>query len=977
MQQTRSKTYRLSVRAATYLFILGILLGLAPHKVLAQRNRITVTIDNSRRITLPGHIHPGVVPANDQGRADSSLQLPYVTVALQPSAAQQADLTALLQRQQDPSSPDFHRWLTPEQYADRFGLAQSDVDKITAWMQTQGLTVLSVARGRNAISFSGPVRSVEGAFGTEIHHYLVNGELHFANATNPSIPAAFGDVVLGIHGLNDFKMKPAIRQRSVVALPSAARPAYTNAVCSPGLCLAPADFATIYDVNPLYNSGITGTGQTLVIVGQTEINPLDISSFRSAFNLPANAPAMVPVPNTNPGVSTADLPEADLDLELSGAVAPNATVVYVYSNDVEVSVEYAIDQYCPAGSNCIGQTVPPLGPVVSMSYGQCEEPASADGGQTSADALTMRGFAQQANAKGMTWFAAAGDSGAADCVGEGLSLSLTDSATVDYPGSIPEVTSVGGLEFNEGSTPSVTFWNSSGAATRYIPEMVWNDSVNDGTPSAGGGGASIYFSKPSWQVATGVPNDGKRDVPDVSLSASADHDGYLIYSSNYGRRNGFGTSQPTVVGGTSAGAPSMAGIVTLLNQYLVQNGFQSQPGLGNINPRLYALQNAANVFHDITVGNNIVNPCEGTNETCTNTSVGFSAGPGYDLASGLGSMDVYNMVLAWHQSGTSSKVSPTLTLISNTSTLAAGGSATLTATLTVSNGGTPTGTVTFSDGGVALETVTVSGGTASLTVNSFQLSAGTNTITAQYSGDGNYNAATSAAVTITIPVSTAPAITGVTNAASFKQVYAPGMILAVFGSNLGPATPALAPSVPLPTSLGGVTVTINGVAAPLYYVSSGQLNVQIPYATTVNATATLTVSYGGQSASISFLVSAAAPGIFYDPNSGDVVPYESAAPGATITLYITGDGAQSPAATTGSTPAPNVVPKPTQNVAMTVGGTAVNLQCPTCFVGTPSWSVGVTQINFQVPASAIPGAPLEIVVTVGGVQSASVNLNIN
>jgi uncharacterized protein (TIGR03437 family) len=685
---------------------------------------------------------------------------------------------------------------------------------------------------------------------------------------------------------------------------------------------------------------------------------------------------MIQVPNDapNPAVSVGDLPEADLDLELSGAVARNATIIYVYSNDVEDSVQYAIDEYCPTGGQCSPPTDPKLGPVVSMSYGQCEEPSSADGGATSADALMLQSLAQYGNSKGITWLAAAGDNGAADCYGEtGVPQSVIDSAAVDYPGSIPEVTSMGGSQFNEGSG---TYWSGSGSALSYIPEMVWNTSSIDGVPAAGGGGASIFFFKPSWQVANGVPPDGKRDVPDISLAASDDYDPFIIYTSNYDSRAGFQTSLPAAYGGTSVAAPSMAGIVTLLNQYLVQRGFQSQAGVGNINPRLYALQDSSGVFHDITTGNNIVTPpCPAKRGTCTNTAVGFNAGPGYDQASGLGSIDVYNLVLAWHPSSTA----PTLSLTSNPSSISTTGSTTLTATVTEPNGSTPTGTVTFSLGATSLGTATLSGSAASLNVSASKLATGTNTISAVYNG---LTATTT--VTVTIPVSTAPVIAGIANAASFQQVYAPGMILYVSGSNLGPATPQTATSNPLPASagLGGVTATINGVPAPLYYVSSGIVDLQIPYATPVNTPATLTISYGGQSGSISFQVSAAAPGVFYDTGTGNAVVTnytngtvsnsESAAPGATISLYITGDGAQSPAATTGSTPAPNVIPKPTQNVAMTVGAAQVT----PAFVGVPSWSIGVTQINFVVPQSAIHGSILPIVVTVGNTSSAPVNLTI-
>src|SRR6185369_2057348 len=246
-----------------------------------------------------------------------------------------------------------------------------------------------------------------------------------------------------------------------------------------------------------------------------------------------------------------------------------------------------------------------------------------------------RSLAQEANAKGITWLAAAGDSGAADC---DVADKATTGLSVDLPGAIPEVTSVGGTEFNEGSG---SYYNSSngangGSAKSYIPERVWNDSVDDGAVIGGGGGKSQYFKKPSWQTGPGVPNDGARDVPDISFSASADHVGYLVMSKG----------SMTAVGGTSASAPVFAGMVTLINQAQVSKGLTA--GLGNINPMLYSLaQSAPGAFHDTTVGDNKV-PCEiGSPDCVGGTTTGYSAGPGYDLASGLGSVDLTNLVAAW------------------------------------------------------------------------------------------------------------------------------------------------------------------------------------------------------------------------------------------------------------------------------------------------------------------------------------------
>ena len=430
----------------------------------------------------------------------------------------------------------------------------------------------------------------------------MNDETHFANATEPSVPTAIAGVVKHIRGLNDFRMKPAKRM---------AQPLYTST--RGNYYLSPDDVATIYNVAPLYANGTDGTGQKLVVAGQTQINLSDIQLFRSKFGLSPNDPQTVLVPGAgDPGISKDDLPEADLDIEWAGAMARNATILYVYSDDVMVAVQYAIDQN--------------LAPVVSTSYGSCELETSK------ADAATLRSWAQQGNAQGITWFSASGDTGAADC-GDSQNSGLA----VDLPGSIPEVTSVGGTEFNESSG---IYWNTATGSTgasvlSYIPEIAWNNSALDGEPSATGGGASVLFDKPSWQVGAGVPSDSARHVPDISLAASADHDGYLVYSG--------GTLQ--VFGGTSVPTPTFAGMTVLLNQALAMNG----TGLGNINPQLYALaQSNPAAFHDVSSGNNIVTvPCSRRSRNCVETAVGYSAGTAYVQATGLGSIDLSALSAAW------------------------------------------------------------------------------------------------------------------------------------------------------------------------------------------------------------------------------------------------------------------------------------------------------------------------------------------
>jgi uncharacterized protein (TIGR03437 family) len=390
-----------------------------------------------------------------------------------------------------------------------------------------------------------------------------------------------------------------------------------------------------------------------------------------------------------------------------------------------------------------------------------------------------------------------------------------------------------------------------------------------------------------------------------------------------------------------------------------------------VNPRLYQLaQSTPSAFHDITTGNNIVSPCPSKPKRCTATPLGYDAGPGYDLATGLGSVDAYNLATSWSTATVSGPATSISVTASPQSIFQSTGSTTLTATVTNSSGSAPAGTVTFSLQGVSLGSASLvastgSSSTASLTVQGSQLTAGPVSVIASYG-------AVSANVTITVAsAGGAMIIEGVTNAASYQAIFAPGAIVAIFGTELATSA-ASAPGVPLPTQLGGASVTVNGIAAPLYYASPGQLNVQIPYSVAVGSLATLQVNCNGQSASTQLAVEAAAPGIFTD-STGAPVGYASAAHGQTIALYITGEGADSPAAVTGSTPLPNITPKPVQAVSITVGG--VPVATPFAYLGTPAWAIGLTQINFTVPANAGSGVQ-PVVVTVGGVASAAANLTI-
>jgi subtilase family serine protease len=620
---------RKAILLVKWLAVLGLVFSLTRFSFTQSpgKGRIVRAIDDSSPVTLRGNVRPMFRPENDMGPVEASFKLENISLMFKLTESQQASLTALLDELQNPSSPNFHQWLTPEQFANHFGLSQNDLEKVVTWLQAQGFTVTQTARSRTWVSFSGTAAQVQGAFQTEIHHFSLNGETYYANATEPSVPSALAEVVLGFRSLDNYRLKP----RSVVRrVSSSLKPNFTSSV-SGNHFLAPGDFATIYDVNALYSGGIDGTGQSIAVMGQTALynNGSDITAFRTAAGLSANSPTLMLVPgSSNPGVISGDIDEASLDVEWAGAVAKNTTVIFVYANPntgkgVLDSLVYTIDQN--------------LAPVITISYGACE----ASWGTANLNALALLG--QQANSQGQTIVAASGDSGAADC-----DSSVTVAAhglAVDAPASLPYVTGMGGTEFNEGSG---TYWQPapnqdvSPSALSYIPEVVWNDTSQTDGLLSGGGGASAYFSKPSWQTGTGVPDDNARDVPDISLNASTGHDEFLFCSQG-SCVSGFRASDQSlmVAGGTSTAAPTFAGLVALI-------GEQINSPQGNVNPILYALAaSSPEAFHDITTGNNM-EPCQtGTTDCPSGGPIGYSAAVGYDLASGLGSIDALNLATAW------------------------------------------------------------------------------------------------------------------------------------------------------------------------------------------------------------------------------------------------------------------------------------------------------------------------------------------
>jgi uncharacterized protein (TIGR03437 family) len=688
--------------------------------------RITHDIDEAQLVTLTGNTHPLARAEYDQGAAPPDLPMERMLLLLRRSPEQEASLQQLLEEQQDPGSVHYRQWLTPEQFGEQFGPALEDTEKITAWLTSQGFRVGGVANGRNVVEFSGTAAQVERALHTEIHSYLVNGEQHWANARDPQIPAALSPVVAGIVSLHNFAMKALHHSAGSFRKapgggtwsPAGLSPEYSLFPAGSGLIeglVGPYDFATIYNVLPLWNAGIDGTGQSIAVAGRSNINVQDVRNFRSVFGLPAKDPTVV-VNGTDPGTAVVDDEMENVgDVEWAGAIAKAATIYLVVSKSTsasdgaDLSAVYAIN-------NKLAGTKP--APVLSFSYGNCELL------MTTAHNQFYNGNWEQAAAEGITVVVASGDNGSAAC-------DVNDSAAlfglaVSGAASTPYNVAVGGTDFSDlSSMNQAQYWNSGNApgtlesAKSYIPEMTWNDScaspeliaffgASPGSSSgeafcnnsslmkqlalvdvtAGGGGASGLYAKPSWQSGVfGIPADGSRDVPDVSLFAGDGiwlHSYPLCQADNGGpcsESNGVNGLVVMTVGGTSVGTPAFAGIIALVNQKIGSPQGLANPVLYQLASSEYGGSNSPNMtnlracnastppasgnsclFYDVTAGNNDVpclngllncyvgNPSDTYGLVSTSSSSlvpAYAAGTGYDLATGLGSLNVANLVDNW------------------------------------------------------------------------------------------------------------------------------------------------------------------------------------------------------------------------------------------------------------------------------------------------------------------------------------------
>ena len=578
----------------------------------------TPVLDEAQSVTLTGNVHPLARAEFDLGPIDPETRLDRMILELKSSAAQQAQLDLLTEAQQDAASTLYHQWLTPAEFGARFGASAPQLKQVTTWLTGHGFAIDENAVNNRLVIFSGTAAQVAETFHTAIHHYSIHGAEYIANAGNPQIPAALSNLIAGVVSLHSFRRTSAIASRlKLNASPLTSQLTGPHAEYSAGAThyLFPADFATIYNLNPLYIEGINGIGVSIAIAGRSNINLSDVAAFRVTSGLPANNPTVL-LPATDPGLVGGDQDESTLDVEWSGAVAPQAHVMLVSeassatTDGVDLAAQFIVNHA--------------TAPLVSVSYGTCEQAMGAS------ELAFYGSLWQQAASQGMSVFVAAGDAGAAGCnigadaVGVG--------AGVNGLCSSPYSTCVGGTEFNEGAD-SIQYWavansSASASALSYIPEEVWNESGENGGFGlwAAGGGVSAVYAQPSWQKvvsATFAAQDtaGMRTVPDVAMAA-ADHDGYVICENGTYR----------IIAGTSASSPSFTGVMALVVDE------QKGAGQGSANPELYALANSArNPFHATPSGNNTVPGV-----------AGFTANGGtYNLASGLGSVDAAALVGAW------------------------------------------------------------------------------------------------------------------------------------------------------------------------------------------------------------------------------------------------------------------------------------------------------------------------------------------
>jgi subtilase family serine protease len=700
--------------------------------------QVVRAIDEHALVALTGNVHPLARAEFDRGAVADTLPLEHLLLQLKRSPNQQRALEQQIDALSDPDSPSYHKWLTAQEFGESFGPSKKDLATVTGWLQSHGFTVNSVYPSGIVIDVSGTAGQVRDAFHTEIHNYAIGGANHIANASDPQIPAAFEPVIAGFASLHDFMPHPLMQKAGTVqkdpksghSTPVGWRPWFASPYLGNQLNdVSPADFAVIYNLNPLraLSTPITGAGQTIVVLEDTDMNAADWNTFRTAFGLSSFTGTLEqihPGPPAgvkrlkkckDPGINI-DESEAALDTEWSAAVAPDAAIELASCPSTKVTFGGLI-----AAQNLLNSASPP--PIISVSYGECEAQLGKSGN------AAYNAIWQQAAAEGTSVYVAAGDAGAAGCDDFSSSTIATHGIAVSGFASTPYNVAVGGTDFQDAVDGTIgNYWSGAGVGTQtvrsYVPETPWNDScassllftyagftngadfcnsfpaqtsfTND---IAGGGGPSAVYAKPLWQAGVdGIPADGHRDTPDVSLFAgNGFYTHALLYCMSDVTQEGVPCtySNPIDVsfssaGGTSFPAPSFAGIQALVNQ-------QTGKKWGNPNPVLYALgateygstadPNQSNltacnsnngstidsscVFYDVTLGDidvvcqplskHKINNCfiapgdtVGVLSTSNTTAdVAYLTSSGWDFATGLGTVNITNLVNGWSAAASS------------------------------------------------------------------------------------------------------------------------------------------------------------------------------------------------------------------------------------------------------------------------------------------------------------------------------------
>ena len=1030
------------------LVAVTIVLGLSfPGVTRAQvantaRPLITEKVSDAKVVRLGGNTRPEATAANDRGALAWDAPMEHMLLQLRRSPEQEVALSKFIDELHTPGSANYHNWIGAQEFGQRFGLAASDIAAITGWLESHGFAINVIYPSGMAIDFSGHAGQVREAFGTEIHALDVNGVRHFANFGDPTIPAALAPAVVGVVSLHDFSPHAMHKMRSV--------PAYT--ISGAGQAVVPADLATIYNLNPLFNGGISGQGQTVVVIEDTNVSSTaDWTTFRSTFGLSSftagSFTQIHPAPPTganncsDPGTN-GDESEAILDAEYASAAAPSAAIQLASCTDTSTFGGLIALQ------NLLNESATPPA-IVSISYGECE---AVNGASANA---SYNSVYQQAVTEGVSIFVSAGDEGAASC--DANKTNATHGIGVSGFASTPYNVAVGGTDFGDSfAGTNSTYWNSTntatfGSARSYIPEIPWNDSCagallssfegfatpygstgfcnsttganfrttgsGSGGPSgcatglgAGGivGGNCAGWAKPSWQSLVGVPADGVRDMPDVSLfSANGLWGHYYVFcwsdTANGGTACTGAPSGWSGAGGTSFASPIIAGFQALINQ---KTGSRQ----GNPNPTYYSLAAAqyggsgdascnstlgngvssACIFYDVKQGDMDVN-CSGTHNcyvpsgtfgvlstSTTAYAPAYGTTTGWDFATGIGTLNVANLVNAWPGSS-----SPNFSLSASPSSVTitqggAGGTSTITiaatngfnGAVTLAASGLPTGvTAGFSSNpatGTSVLTLTASasattgGATVTITGTSGSL-AHTTTVSLTVNGTPNFSlGASPTSVTITqggaggTSTISVTAQNGFTGSVTMSASGLPSGVTAAFSPNPTAASSTLTLTASGTATTGAATVTITGTSGSLTHTTTVSLTVNAaPNFTLAASPTSLTIVQGGAAGSSTVTITK------LNGFSGSVTMAASGLPSGVTAAF-----SPNPGTTTSKLTLTASATAATGTVTVTITGTSGSLTHTT----TVSLTVSAT------PNFALSASPTSLTVARGGSGTSTITI---